>query len=139
MSPAERRRRRSGGFGLVGSLFVLVVLAVAAVALVDLGSVQRRTALMSLQTVRARAAARTGLQWGMQQALSTGACFAPSTLSPGHGLGGFQVRVTCASSAHVEGITTSTVFEIDAEAEYGSFGQLDYVRRRMRAAAHDSS
>lgn len=138
MPGPSRRMRRSGGFGLVGSLFVLVVLAIAAVALVDLGGTQRRTALLSLQTVRARHAARTGLQWGLRQALSTGSCFGATTLSPGHGLNGFDIRVTCASSDHLDGTTASTVFEIESEAEYGNFGELDYVRRRMRVAAHDS-
>lgn len=130
-----QRRRREGGFGLVASLFILVVLAVAAMALVDLGGVQRRTALLSLQTVRARHAARTGLQWGVRTALDTAACPAPTVLNPGSGLSGFAIRVTCTSSQHVEGATTSTVFQIEAEATYGSFGELDHVRRRMRTAA----
>ncbi len=129
-------RRREGAFGLVVSLFLLVVLAVAAMVLVDLGGVQRRTALLSLQTVRARHAARSGVEWGLQRIQALGGCPPTTVLSPAGGLGGFQVRVTCASSQHVESGSSSTVFEIEAEATRGAFGEPDYVRRRIRLAAH---
>lgn len=137
MRPA---RRGEGGFGLVAALFILVVLAVAATAMVDLGGVQRRSALMSLQSVRVRAAAHTGVQWGLRTALDAGACPATTTLTlTTGGLNGFRVRVTCSSSQHAEGTSTTTVFHIEGEAEYGSFGSLDYVRHRIRASAHLTS
>ena len=132
-------RRQEAAFGLVVSLFLLVVLAVAAMVLVDLGGVQRRTALLSLQTVRARHAARSGVEWGLQRIQQLGSCPPTTVLSPGGGLAGFQVRVSCTSSPHVEAGSTSTVFEIEAEATRGVFGELDYVRRRIRLAAHLSS
>lgn len=132
-------RKRQGGFGLVVSLFILVVLAVAAMAMINLGGTQRHTALLSLQTVRARHASQAGLEWGLRTVSTSQACPSPTTLNPTNGLAGFEVRVTCTSTQHVEGTETSRVYEIESEASYGSFGDLDYVRRSHHIAVRLAS
>ncbi len=133
------QRKRQGGFGLVVSLFILVVLAVAAMAMINLGGSQRHTALLSLQTVRARHASQAGLEWGLRTVSTSRTCPAATTLNPTNGLSGFQVRVTCTSTQHVEGSVTSQVYEIESEATYGSFGDLDYVRRMHHIAVRLAS
>ena len=108
-------------------------------AMISLGGVQRHSALLSLQTVRARHASQAGLEWGLRTVSTAGACPGTTTLNPSQGLSGFQVRVTCTSTQHVEGSTTSSVFEIESQATFGSFGELDYVRRTTHVAARLAS
>lgn len=134
------RHRRDRGFGLVMAIFVLVVLATSGLAMVSLAGVQRRTASLSLQALRAGQAARSGLQWAVHNAVVSGACPASTTLTLTEGgLQGFTVQVRCTSTTHVEAATTSTIFEIDAVGEYGAFGSADYARRRVRASLHQGS
>ncbi|MCP5058607.1 MAG: pilus assembly protein MshP [bacterium] len=134
------RRQREQGFGLVTAIFVLIVLAASGLAMISLSGVQRRTASLSLQALRADQAARSGLQWAAHNAISAGACPPNTTLTLTEGgLQGFSVAVSCTSTAHVEAATTSTIFELDSVGEYGSFGSADYVRRRVRASLHQGS
>ena len=48
-------------------------------------------------------------------------------------LRGFAVTVQCASSAHEENGVTTNVFRVTSLAEYGTFGDADYVSRRLEA------
>ncbi len=132
-------QRRQQGFGLVSALFVLVVLSAAGTILVNVAGVQRRTASGVLQGGRAYHAARSGLEWGVRSALDLGACPAATTLVLAEGgLVGFDVDVTCTSSDHAESGATTTTYRIVAVAEYGSFGDADYVRRRLQATFSDA-
>ncbi|MCP3984742.1 MAG: pilus assembly protein MshP [bacterium] len=134
------RNRRNRGFGLVTSIFVLVVLATSSLAMISLSGVQRRTASLSLQALRADQAARSGLQWAIYNAIGSGTCPASTTLTLTEGgLQGFSATVSCASTTHVEAATTSTIFELDAVGEYGAFGSADYVRQHVRASLHQGS
>jgi MSHA biogenesis protein MshP len=127
------------GFTLVSALFLLVVLAFAGTIMVSLGAVQRRTTDFALQGARAYHAAQSGIEWGVYQALNTGACPAPTSfpLSEG-GLIGFGVDVSCSSTGHDEAGSIANVYQIVSVAEYGSFGDRDYVRRRLRVVLTDA-
>ncbi len=52
---------------------------------------------------------------------------------------GFDVVVTCESDVHVEGARTVTRFHVAAVAEHGSFGERDYVSRRLEATVSAGS
>ncbi len=132
--PAARLARRDG-FGLVAAIFLLVVMASAAVGMVSLSGTQHHSGAVALQAIRAFHAARSGIQWEIAQAIGGGTCPADTTLSLSEGgLVGFSVAVSCTSSDHTEGGSTDSTYTLVALAEYGAFGQPDYVSRRLQAA-----
>ena len=132
-------QRQQRGFSLVPALFLLVVLAVLGSVAVRLTGVQQQTAVLSMQSARAYAAAKVGVEWSAYQALNVGTC-GNSTLSLTEGgLVGFTVDVSCASSSHTEGASTTNIFVLDAFAYSGSYGSPDYVSRRIRATVTDAS
>ncbi|MDH3339116.1 MAG: pilus assembly protein MshP [Gammaproteobacteria bacterium] len=127
------------GFSLVPALFLLVVLAALGIVAVRLSAVQQQTVVLAMQSARAYAAARSGVDWSAYQALVNGSC-ASSTLSLTEaGLDGFSVDTTCSSTTHAEGPNTVTVFVIDAFAWSGNYGTPDYVSRRIRSTVTDAT
>ena len=127
------RSNSQRGFALIAAIFLLIVLALASSMMVNLSGVQRRTSAFSLLGDRAYHAASSGVEWGIHQALASG-CPATTTLNLSEGgLKGFDVDVSCSSSSHDEGSSTTTTYVIEAVAEYGSYGDQDYVKRRMRS------
>ena len=127
------------GFGLVSAIFLLLVLAAAGTMMINLSGVQRRTSVLALQADRAYRAAASGIEWGAHQALNLAACPVTTTLNLAEGgLQAFDVEVSCTSSSHSEGGVASTTYEISAVAEYGSYGDADYTRRRLMATITDA-
>lgn len=57
------------GFGAIAAIVVLVILAALAAAMTRFGSIQHMTSAQDVLAVRALAAARTGVEWGLYQAL----------------------------------------------------------------------
>lgn len=132
---SRQRLGNQRGMTLVGAIFILVVLAALGAFMLKLSGVQWRTALLSLQSAQAYHAARGGIEWEISRALA-GACDPGGTPLPSS-LDGFNVVVGCTPSAVSEGGIPYTVYRISAEATRGSFGQLDYVRRRLEVTVHD--
>ena len=55
----------------------------------------------------------------------------------GPGLNGFRVNVECSYTQHVQGTDNFNVYAIAATAEFGSFGDPDYVSRTLQVTATD--
>ncbi|MGI9204363.1 MAG: pilus assembly PilX family protein [Woeseiaceae bacterium] len=131
--------RRQSGFSLVPALFVLVVLAGLGVVAVRMMAVQQQTVVLAMQSARAYAAARTGIDWSAYQAVVNNSCASATlTLTEG-GLAGFSVETSCSSTTHSEGPNTVSVYVIDAFARSGSYGTPDYVSRRIRSTVTDAT
>jgi len=129
---------REAGFTLPAALFVLVVVAMAGAAMVSITGVARTTAVSAVQTARSFHAARSGLEWGIHSAVGGGCWVGTTSLALDEGgLRGHGVDVTCTSSQHTEASTTLTAYTIVSVATYGSFGEADYTRRRLRARITD--
>ncbi len=133
--PAPESRQH--GFALVAAIFIVVVLAMLGIMMVTIGGMQRATVNSAVQGARAYYAARSGIEWGVFQALA-GGCVAAT--SPGFtltqpGLNGFSVVVTCASSQHRERNNTYDVYVITATAGFAAFGNSDYVSRTLKTTA----
>lgn len=127
-----------GGFSIILAIFVLVVLAGLAIVIVSISGVEHRTALLSLQQKRAYWAAQSGLQWGVNRAMTSHACPTPATLSGDAGLNGFRVNVTCTSSAHTEHGESFNVYRIRAVATNGTFGKrVDFSQRTLEVTVTD--
>ena len=132
---SRQRLGNQRGMTLVGAIFILTVLAALGAFMVKLSGVQGRTALVALQSAQAYHAARGGIEWEVARALG-GSCDPAGTPLPA-ALEGFSVVVGCSVSAVGEGGVPYSVYRISAEASRGSFGQLDYVRRRLEVTVHD--
>lgn len=127
------RTRRQQGFALVGAIFILVSLAGVGAAMLNISAAHQATSTFALLGSRAYHAARSGTEWAVYDAVTNGGCPA-ATFSLNEGAtAGFDVQVTCTSSAHTEGVSSQTILQIESTAEYGSFGDRDYVARTLSA------
>ncbi|MDH3614693.1 MAG: pilus assembly protein MshP [Gammaproteobacteria bacterium] len=131
--------KSQNGFSLVPALFLLVVLAALGIVAVRLAGVQQQTVVLAMQSSRAYAAARSGIDWSAYQALVNGSCAASTLALTEVGLAGFSVDTSCSSTTHAEGPNTVTVFVIDAFAWSGSYGTPDYASRRIRSTVTDAT
>ena len=127
------------GFSLVSALFLLVVLSSLAAVAVRISSVQQQTVVLAMQSSRAYAAARAGVEWTAYQALVNGTCGTAVLPLTEAGLNGFTVDTACTSSAHTEGAATSTVYVIEVFARSGAYGTPDYTTRRISATITDAT
>ncbi len=132
--PTSRQR----GFALVAAIFLVVVLALLGIFMVRVGGIQHQTVNIALLGARAFEAARTGIEWGAFQALNAASCTTTTLNLTEGGLNGFDVDVTCTSSTHSETGDTYNVYVIDAVANDGTYGQPDFVSRRMQATVTDA-
>lgn len=117
--------RNDRGFTLVQALFILIVLALLGGAMLRLSGVQSSTSLFALQGARAYQAARSGLEWAAARARGGGSCTGSMVVED------FTVATTCSSAPFTEAATITTVYRISATAEFGSYGNPDYVLRRV--------
>jgi len=122
----------------VAALFLLVVLSSLAAVAVRVSSVQQQTVVLAMQSSRAYAAARAGVEWVVYQALVNGTCGTATLPLTEAGLNGFSVDTACTSTSHAEGSDNSTVFVIEAFAHSGTYGTPDYTSRRIRATVTDA-
>jgi MSHA biogenesis protein MshP len=132
------RKNLQTGFSLVPALFLLVVLSALGIVAVRLAGVQHQTVVLAMQSGRAYAAARSGIDWSAYQALVNGSCAAATLSLTEAGLAGFSVDTSCSSTVHSEGPNTVRVYVIDAFAWSGSYGNPDYVSRRIRSTVTDA-
>lgn len=133
------QNRWQSGFSLVPALFLLVVLAGLGVVAVRMMAVQQQTVVLAMQSARAYAAARTGIDWSAYQAVVNNSCTSSTLALTEVGLAGFSVETSCSSTTHPEGPNTVSVYVIDSFAWSGSYGTPDYVSRRIRSTVTDAS
>jgi MSHA biogenesis protein MshP len=91
---------RQGGFGAVMAIIVLVILATLAAAMTRFGSIQHMTSAQDVLSVRALAAARSGLEEGLYRALRNNECAATATWHRDLNTDtGFVVSIRCEPSS----------------------------------------
>ena len=117
------------GFAIVTAIFLLVVMAALGVFMLTLSGTHQATTRQSLLAARVYFAAKAGLEWGIQQAIAAGSCAGGSPAISGTGLPSVTVTITCASTAHTGG----NVYFLTSTAESGTYGAIDYARRRIEA------
>ncbi len=146
MMPSHNAPHSQRGFTLVTAIFIIVILATLVGYMVSLSGTQRATSLLALQGTRAYEGARSGIEWGIQQAFTTPGTMcsaAPGSTQKnfalsGPGLTGFSVTVTCDFTTHTEKSTTVSVYHLVALAEYGAYGSPDYVSRQLEATVSNA-
>ena len=135
---------RQAGFSLVAAVFLIVVLAALGAFAVQIAMTQYQGADVEVLGARAQAAAQTGIEYAANLALHTHAFCGPVggpssqilTLAQG-ALTGFVVTVTCTHTTHqiYSGLPPAAqnddVYALTATASRGTYGQPDYVARKV--------
>lgn len=118
--------RRQRGAALVGVIFLIVVVAALGAFAVQTGLVYQQQSNLSLQEVRAEAAAYSGLEYAANR-LSAGATCPATVPFPAStpGMNGITVSLLCQQLSPAP----DRVVDITATARYGAFGSPDYVQR----------
>jgi len=143
------RRAPVHGLGAVTVILLLVVMGTLAAAVLRLSLQSHGSIQQDLQALRAGAAARAGLEWGLHQALKGpwASCSGASTTLDLRADLGMQVTVSCDSRLYNEGESapgvpqTVRVHTLDAVACNGAgtcpdaaaAAQSGYVERRRQA------
>lgn len=137
------KENRQAGFSLVAALFLLVVLGALGTYMLTISTVQQQTLSYTFLGARAYQAARSGIEWGIFQALNDNNCSSfPKTIDFTDGsLKGFQSTITCSLSNHQEKSNSFNIYELRAIAETDttSFGSLDYVAREITVTITDAT
>lgn len=129
---------RQKGFSLVTAIFLLVILASIGAFMVTIGGTQRTTTVAAIQGARAFQAARSGIEWAIPQVMPPATDCSTITANPNFtlnvpGANDFTISVSCTSTSHTEAGNTFNVYAITSEARFGTYGDPDFVRRRITA------
>lgn len=128
----KRRVDRAKGFTLITTLFLLVVVSGLAAYLVNLSVAQQTSSAMTVNALRGRHAALSGLEWVAYRIRNVSDTCPP--LPSTSVIEGFTVEVTaCAATDVTEGLDNYRLFDVTVRAERGSFGDIDYVNLVLRA------
>ena len=134
--PDRARARVQGGFAAVAGIFVLVVLAGVGIVLITVFGAQQRSSAFDWLGMQAYQSARAGIDLGVVRALA-GNCPGNSNVAMPNTLSAFNVNITCAATAHVEGGDNVSTFEITATACNRAVCPANaddtYVERQLRA------
>jgi len=122
------------GFTLITAIFLLVAVAALVVFMTNIRVAQQTTLVYGVQGARAMQAARSGIEWGIHDAIVNSGCAASTTFTiASPALDNFSVEVQCGATTHTEGVSAITTYQLTAIASDGVFGSLDYVQRRIQA------
>ncbi len=124
------------GITLIGAIFVLVIVSLLGQYLINIAGVQRQTSIMSLQSSRAYQAANAGIEWTIANVIANSSCPAtpPTSFTS---LVGFTVTTTCNNLGNFdENGIISTIYQINTTSQFGSYGQIDYVSRKLEVIFH---
>lgn len=139
----RRGRDAQGGFAIVSAVFLLVVLAALGVYMATIGGAQQLSTARSAGGVQAYFAARSGLEWAMQDIINAGAAgldCSPGAVGfnlTGGALAGFSVTVGCSSQNVTEGSDNYDIYELQVTASRGAPGDLDFASRTLIATVTD--
>ena len=124
------------GFSIITALFILLVLAVLGGFMVTMSGVQSRTSLWAFQGAQAYHAARSGLEWGSFDALINDSCDPATVLN----IEGFNVTVNCQRQGPIpEGDQSYSVYQLTSLAQWGIYGNDDYVSRQVQARVTEAT
>ena len=131
-------RKLQRGVTLVSAIFMLVLLSSLGIAMLSMSGSQEKTTALDLLGVHAYMAARSGLEWGMFQAMRNGGVCAanPSFLVPVGSPSTFSVTVECVAVTPFVGMVrrrvTATACNVNGACPSNSTDP-DYVQRVLTA------
>lgn len=132
-------RHSQRGFSLVTAIFLITVLAALGTFLLVTSGVAQQTPVMGLRGAQAYHAARSGLDWGIGNAINN------SPACPGNqvftNLQGYDITVTWTCTTHTDDSTPNIpVYVINSVATTNGIaaGSLGYAQRTLRGVASPS-
>lgn len=132
------------GFSAIMAVVLIVLLALIGGYMATLTSVSSLNTTTSAGTMQAWFAARSGIEWAVQQIIVTapGACFpSPITINlTGGNTNGYTVVLTCAPPTPFTelGIGGYNVYALTARATRGNAGSHGYVSRQINVSITDA-
>ncbi|MGZ5052769.1 MAG: hypothetical protein ACXWF8_17315 [Methylobacter sp.] len=130
--------RKQNGFSLVIAIFLIVVLGGIAVIISWVSTMQHQSSALDEEGSMAYQAARSGIEWGVYQAVINSSCVAgPSTFSlaltvpttPAASTVNYNVSVACTQTSATEGTTVINIFQITSTARNASNGNFAVERQ----------
>ena len=116
---------RSRGFTLISALFVLVVVTSLGVYMTTLSSAQHLSSALSVRSAQADYVAHSGIEWVLYRLHAGDDSIAVDS---------YTVSIDSCSVQNVsEGGSTYPLYDISVTARFGSYGDFDFVRRRVNA------
>lgn len=115
------RNMKQQGFSLIMAIFLVVVLGGIAVFIGRVTSMQIQSSSLDEEGAMAYHAARSGLEWGVYQAIVGSSCdvppsfplAVPTTLTT---TVNYTVKVTCSKTTATEGLVSYDIYQITATA-----------------------
>jgi MSHA biogenesis protein MshP len=127
------------GFSLIMAIFLIVVLGGIAVYIGRVSTLQHHSNALDEEGAMAYQAARSGIEWGVYQAIISSSCDAslsftlPLTIpTTPISTVNYSVAVTCTSMSVTEGSATNDVYQITATANNAATGNFA-VERQLTA------
>lgn len=121
--------KKTKGFMLIYTLFILVILAMMGITLTKLFQGSSQMSLQALVSANVRLATRSGMEWGIAKIVSTKDCFAIHNQLLV--INDVNVALTCTASTDSESVNTIYVFMVGVTGEKGSFGSSLYGYRHL--------
>lgn len=136
-------RKCQRGFSAIAAIILIIMMALVGGYMSTLTSVGSVNSTISAGTMQAWFAARSGIEWAVQQIIVTapGACItSPTTINlTGGNTNGYTVVLTCVPTAFTEtGIGTYNVYALTARATKGTAGNIGYVSRQLNLSITDA-
>lgn len=127
----KTNKNSNKGFSLIAAVFIIAVLALVVTYVVKVVLLTQSTSVLGIQGTRAYYAAKSGLEWGTQQAVISANCPASTTINFNQGaLSGYRATVTCSALAVTEG-GNYTLYSISSQGQKGTIATRDYVSRTI--------
>ena len=121
------------GFSAIIAVVLIVLFALIGAYMATMSSVSSMTSSITGGSIQAWFAAKSGVEWGIHQALNAGTCTGNMTIN------GFSVAVSCPAPAIVtENPDTYNIFTISSVASRGNAGDIYYVNRRITVKVTDA-
>lgn len=115
----------NNSMSLISTIFILFIMSLITQFLLNISHHNLSGINIIIQGQRALFAAKSGVNWGITNAIINKNCPNPTTINLNQsGLIGFSVNVTCTS-------TSSNSFKVTAIANYGTLGDNNYVTRTV--------
>lgn len=130
------------GFGLLSSLFVIVAIGGLMVSINQVITSQGKTVEQSILISQAQYAAESGMEWAIYSATSSDSCTGVNGASFNvSDWPEFDIGVSCTRTPYSELGADVYMYEITTtittRSSYGSFGDGNYVFKRISAVVED--
>jgi len=124
-------RRIEQGFVAIIAVVVLVLFAMIGIYMSTQVTTAALSTTVSYLSIQAWFAAKSGVEWGIHQALWSTNCAGSTTFN----IDVYTVTVQCSPTAVSEGPDNYTVYNLISTATKGNLGDSTYVSRRVETSA----